>query len=391
MAEGMIESIKVILQAITSKFAQGMSSASKSLKQFGKNMGDFGTVMKAPMSRFRVLNGQMNEMRTTGGRLAFRVRELTHGMRGFRMEMLGVMFFGMMLQRTFLNLLQPVMDAYGVFDLFRIMLLVLFLPVMEMIFPMLLKMMEWFMNLPEPVQKAIGVLVLVGVAIGTLLSLVGMFALGLGSLIQAFPSLGIAVKGLGALFAGLSAPVIAVIAVIALLLVGMYLAWKENFLGMRAIVATFIDGIKQFFSGLIDIVKGVFNIIKGILTGDFDTFIKGIKQLFGGLWDTLVGGVKIAFGIITGIIVGALEILVNFVNLILKFGSAIGNFLSGKGFVTEGAVQIPTGKGAGATSVTNQGSVNITNNFSGFTSDELQKQLDSRDRTIVSEVRRQTK
>ena len=162
MAAGSIEKIQVILQSVTSGFAKGLSRAQAQLKMVGKNMDDFGKVMAAPMERFKKLNGHFKEMRSVGGRSAKTFRTLTHGMRGFRMEALGVMFFGMMMQRMFMGLLQPVMEAFGVFDLFRIMLLTLFLPVMEMIFPFLLTMMEWFMNLPEPVKKMIGIFVVLG-------------------------------------------------------------------------------------------------------------------------------------------------------------------------------------------------------------------------------------
>ncbi len=266
MAGGTIEKIQVILQSMTSKFASGMNIASTRMKRFGKNMNDFGLIMKTPMERFKILNGRMKGMRTVGGRLAQRFRLMTHGLRGFRMEMLGVMFFGMMLQRIFIGFLRPVMEAFGVFDLFRIMLLTLFLPVMEILFPPLLKIMEFFMNLPEPVQKAIGIFTLLGAAIGALLFIIGSFALGLGSLILVFPSIGVAVQGLGAILAGSFAPLLGIVAIVVAVLIGMFLAWKENFLGMKKIVATFIEGIKQWFGGLVKIVTGVFNIIKAILT-----------------------------------------------------------------------------------------------------------------------------
>ncbi len=90
-------------------------------------------------------------------------------------------------------------------------------------------------------------------------------------------------------------------------------------------------------------------------------------------------------------IVGALKILENFVNLFLKIGGAIGNFLSGKGFITEGAPQLNLGGAGGGSAVTNQGSVNITNNFQGFTNDDLKREIDNSNRSVVDEIRRQTK
>lgn len=117
-----------------------------------------------------------------------RIKETQKGMRSLLMPMLGVMFFGMALQRTFLGLLQPVMDAYGVFELFSTMLLVLFIPIMEVLFPLFLQMIDYFMSLPESVQFVIGVIAVLGVILGTLLSvlgqvIIGFMALGEGALL----------------------------------------------------------------------------------------------------------------------------------------------------------------------------------------------------------------
>jgi len=122
------------------------------------------------------------------GKFAMKIRQATHGMRGFRMEMLGVMFFGKMLQKTFTGLLRPALEVYGVFDIFRIMLMTLFLPVVELLFKPLMNIMLWFMKLPKPVKKSIGIFVLLMITLGTVLFLVGSFALGIGSLILAFGS-----------------------------------------------------------------------------------------------------------------------------------------------------------------------------------------------------------
>jgi len=389
MAEGTIERIQIILQAMTSKFSQGLDSASSKLKTFGRGLQNFGGTMKMSVEDFRSIADINKQMGTNIGGLGQRFRMLTHGLRGFRMEMLGVMFFGMMLQRTFMGMLQPVMDAYGVFDLFRILLLTTFLPVMEMIFPVLMQIFDFFINLPEPVQKSIGVFVLLGAALGFLLSTFGSLALGLGSLIQAFPLLGSVIQGIGTLVAGITAPILAVIAIVVAVLIGMYLAWQENFMGMRDVVSNFINGVKTWFGGIINIVKGVFNIIKGILTGDFDTFINGIKQLFTGLWGWLKGGVQASFSFITGVIIGALKILENFVNLLLKVGTSIGNFISGKGFIAEGAPQLNIGGSKqGTASVNNQSSVNITNNYNGFTTEELKREVEVSNSSLVQELRR---
>jgi len=213
MAAGNIEQINVIANFID-KFTKPLKRAQDQMKKVNKTVNaqansfakltkagklrsnailqgkiaqqGFFKTMRMGVPELKKFNEQGRRFTTVGGRMANRFRLATHGLKGFRMEMLGVMFFGMMLQRTFMGLLQPVLEAFGVFDLFRIMLLVLFLPVMEMIFPVLLKIMDWFITLPDPVKKAMGIFVLLGAAVGAILFVIGAFALGIGSVAIAF-------------------------------------------------------------------------------------------------------------------------------------------------------------------------------------------------------------
>jgi len=316
MAAGTIEKIQIILQSLTDGFARGLNRAQAQLKTVGKNMQGFGKVMSAPMEKFKMMNSNMKEMNTVGGRLAFGIRNLTHGMRGFRMEALGVMFFGMMLQRTFTSLLQPVMDAYGIFDIFRLMLLTLFLPVMDMLFPYLLAVMEWFMNLPESVQKAIGIFVVLGAIFGTLLMLIGTFSLGIGSLIQYFPILGGAIKAVGIFLAGMGTTALIVIAAIIAVVVGMYIAWKENFMGMKQIVSNILEGIKTMFGGAFDVLKGIINFFVSLFKGDWEGVKASVIQILNGLLSFIKGFIDTAINSLAAIGIGVIRIFKGVVTVI---------------------------------------------------------------------------
>lgn len=96
--------------------------------------------------------------------------------------MLGVLFFGMALQRTFSGMLQPVADLYGVFDLWSLMLTVTFMPIMNKVYPIFLDIFNAVLAMPEPLQETFGWIVLLGIGIGGTLEKVGMFALGLSAL-----------------------------------------------------------------------------------------------------------------------------------------------------------------------------------------------------------------
>jgi phage-related protein len=319
MVAGTIERIQVILQSLTSGFARGLDRAAGTLKSVGKNMQGFGQVMQMPMENFRKINGRMAVMKTVGGRVAKSFRMMTHGMRGFRMEALGVMFFGMMMQKMFLGLLQPVLEAYGVFDLFRVTLLTLFLPVMEMIFPILLKIMEWFMDLPEPVQKAIGIFVLLGVIFGTILMVFGQFALGIGSLIQFLPAIGGAIKAVGVVIAGLSATALAVIAVIIVVIIGMFVAWKENFMGMKQVVQNFIDAVKGAFKAFVEILKNIFGFWIAVFKGDWDGAWEHLKKGFVAMKDFVVNIIKMLVNLIAGIVIGIVRVFKWVVDTVVSF------------------------------------------------------------------------
>ena len=491
-----IEKIQVVLQAVTKGFSAGFDRVNNKIKSVGKNMQSFGTVMQMPLENFKMLNHRFKVMKDSGGRFARTLRVISHGMRGFRMEALGVMFFGMMMQRMFLGLLSPVMEAFGVFDIFRLMLLVLFLPVMEMIFPFLLKVMEWFMNLPEPVKKAIGIFVVIGLVLSTLAMVLGQLALGFGSLIQFFPKLWGAVKLVGSVFAWLGATAVAIIAAIIAVIIGIYVAWKENFMGMKHVVSVFIENVKGFFQNLATIVMAPFKVILAILRGDwkgafehmanvviafkniiiniFHIIVSSCTIIFIGIvrvvkWiiDKVVGFFKWLYKVIVGssiipdlimaiiswfwklpkavfdmfkkIVSGMFnigkEIISNLVSGIKAMGRAVINAILSlfpswmrRGIEAAGRItieivekvksvasrinpfndfiwrpgQAPISINPNDTLVGYKGAPpnlggggvntgNVTNNFFGFTRDDLKRELDDRDRRVVEDIRRLVK
>ena len=155
----------------------------------------FAGVMGMNLTQWRQYNAMGGKFKTIGGRAANTFRKMTHGLRGFRMEMLGVMFFGMGLQKFFTGLLKPAMKMTGLTELLSNVLAVLFLPIVLKIIDFLLPWIDRIMNLSDETKLFIGKIVLWGAAIGTALFLVGMFALGIGSLILVFGGLFMIFKG----------------------------------------------------------------------------------------------------------------------------------------------------------------------------------------------------
>jgi len=117
------------------------------------------------------------------------VQNVTEGLGQFKFEMLGVLFFGMAIQRLFSGLLRPSFDLVGVFKILQIELALFFLPTALEVQSVVLKLGTAMNNLPKPVQEAAGAIALIGSSIGGILLNVGLFSLGLDSMNRAFPKL----------------------------------------------------------------------------------------------------------------------------------------------------------------------------------------------------------
>ncbi|RLJ03643.1 MAG: hypothetical protein DRP11_00160, partial [Candidatus Aenigmatarchaeota archaeon] len=144
---------------------------------------EFFHVFSLNLREFREQTGQFT---TLGGRLADRFRRLTHGMRGFRMEMLSVMFFGMGMYAFFRGLLTPAAKLAGVFEIMNMTMEMLFLPITLEYLPALLEFSQKIIELPEETKLWIGRLVLLGAVISLAIMLIGTLTLGVGGVVIAF-------------------------------------------------------------------------------------------------------------------------------------------------------------------------------------------------------------
>lgn len=104
--------------------------------------------------------------------------------RWFKMEMLGIMFFGMAMQRMFMGLLQPAMNAFGVMDLWGTMMMILFLPTIQALFPAFMAIFDTLTNMDPVLQKVLGGFTVLGAVVGTGLATYGQMSLGFTSLLK---------------------------------------------------------------------------------------------------------------------------------------------------------------------------------------------------------------
>jgi len=169
--------------------AQQLINNAIQTNNLGKRYDSFGKTMSMPFKKWKQFNEEGGKFDSLGGRIANKFRMATHGLRGFRMEMLSIMFFGMNLQRFFIGLLKPVMELTGLTELWSTTLQMVFLPIGMALLDFLMPFMMWLMNLSDSTKLLIGKLVILGAVLGVFLFLFGTLSLAIGGMIMAFGGL----------------------------------------------------------------------------------------------------------------------------------------------------------------------------------------------------------
>jgi len=296
------------------KFAKSMDP--RILREFGLGVDTLGRFFNTSSNyTLSAANAQkkMTDVASKGtGKLANVIRETTHGMRGFRMEMLGVMFFGMGLQKTFMNLLNPILEVYGVFELWRWLLLDLTIGLMDDFYDDILNLTDAFTDLDPELKKVITSFIILGAIVGFLLFLVGMFSLGIGSLTQLGPnvaklsaSIGGLAKSLGGFFGAFGW----ILAFITVILIGIWLAWKDNWGNIHFFMQNFWDGLEMMITGALDVITGIIDLAMAMLNGDFEEAEKAWNKIMRGIEDFLVGLVGAVISIIQVVLIGITRVL----------------------------------------------------------------------------------
>lgn len=184
------------------------------------------------------------------------------------------------------------------------------------------------------------------VILGTVISKVGVAMQGFVKLATGVKKLGVAVKAgtgifgkLGAALGGISAPVIAVVAIIAVLIAAFKHLWDTNEEFRNAITAiwngivskiqafcqgivdrlnalgfefgSIVDVLKSLWDGLcqflapvfeaafsvvstvlgsvLDVITGLLDVFIGLFTGNWSQLWDGVKEIFSGIWDAITG------------------------------------------------------------------------------------------------------
>jgi len=213
------------------------------------------------------------------------------------------------------------------------------------------------------------------VILGTCISKIGIAMQGFVKLAGAFGKLKVAVGNahgvlgkIGAALGGVSVPVLAVVAVIAVLVAAFLHLWKTNegfrdaIIGtwnkIKSTISTFVEGIKQRLSALgfsfsdaanfirliweglcqflgpifigafnaiavniemiLGVITGIFDVFSGLFTGNWDLLWQGVSEIFSSIWNGITG----TFTNITNTMKNVLNVFLSF------FGTNITNVLN---------------------------------------------------------------
>jgi hypothetical protein len=218
----------------------------------------------------------------------------------------------------------------------------LMLPTMEALQPLFQWFSGFIMDLPEPIQLFIGVLITVIGVLGKVIFIVGTLALGLGALSFVLGLLNLSLLPVIAIILG----VVVVITVVILII--------KNWGSIIEWIKTVWTKFKNFLSGLFDKIKVMFKNIwdkfvpdifkKAILTyfgmwkkviDFFKNFGITIKNIFSGMWD----GIKSTFNNFTG---GIKTMITNLANKIWNalpdwLQKIVGGIAGGVSSIVKGA------------------------------------------------------
>ena len=126
-----------------------IESNQSQMTAFTKGHKTFGSVMRENEMLLKKFNESGGKFQTRSARAAMSIRRFTTGLRGFRMEMLSVMFFGLGMKRLFQGILSPALELAGVFEVFGTALQLLFLPVALQILDWALWFMDKVINMKD--------------------------------------------------------------------------------------------------------------------------------------------------------------------------------------------------------------------------------------------------
>lgn len=143
------------------------------------------------------------------------------------------------------------------------------------------------------------------VKIAGALALVGPVLLAVGKGIKVFTTVSSVFSAVSTMVTAAGMSLTAFLTPVALVVAGiaaLAIAWKNNFMGMKDILSSVFDVIKQVFQTAFTFIKDIFSVFKSAFEGDWKGMWEGIKTLVSNLWDNIISLIGTALNAIVTII-----------------------------------------------------------------------------------------
>lgn len=210
------------------------------------------------------------------------------------------------------------------------------IPYVEKVVAKIQELANWFANLSEEQQRNIVKWAAIIAAVGPVILAIGKLIVGVGSLIKAFSEIktaitaiqtgfGIMKGSITTLLSGITAPMIAIAAIVAVLVAAFVNLWNTNEEFRNAMLEIW-DGIKETISNFVSEISSRFSEF-GIT---FESVISTISAIWNGFCELLAPVFIAAFEIASAFLQGILGVIVGLLDAFI--GSFTGNwsqFLNG--------------------------------------------------------------
>ncbi len=177
------------------------------------------------------------------------------------------------------------------------------LPLVKDVTAFIQNVVTWLNSLNDEQVQTITRILEVAAAVGPLLLIGSKVVTGLNSIATLIGNFAPLVTTFGSTVAGLAAPILAVIAVIA----ALKLAWDTNFGGMRDTLTEFIDTVTDRVTIIAEFLQTIFTAFMGVITELWNSNWMNIRLIFEDVWNAI----ETVFGSVVEVITNVLSLFLN--------------------------------------------------------------------------------
>lgn len=181
------------------------------------------------------------------------------------------------------------------------------LPLVKDVTAAIQAIVTWLNNLNDEQVQTITKVLEFAAALGPILLIGSKVVAGLNSIVTLITNFVPLVTAFGSTVAGLAAPILAVIAVIA----AIKLAWDTNFGGMRDTLTEFMDTVIDRVTVIVEFLQTIFTAFIGVFIDNWQSNWINIRLIFEETWNAI----ETVFGSVIKVITNALSLFLNVITL----------------------------------------------------------------------------